>query len=133
MKFYPSLRLEFKRYDWIKKGDTPIGQIIKAKTIKNRFNAPYLVTEISLIFGEGIDQVIEAVDVAVTKGIIKQGGAWFSFEDSNKDPQKLQGRERVYEFFREDKEFNYLKSLLAQQSTTESTQQLTDTKEESDD
>mgnify|MGYP000570760532 CR=1 FL=1 len=77
-------------------------------------------------------EVIEAVDVAVTKGIIKQGGAWFSFEDSNKDPQKLQGRERVYEFFREDKEFNYLKSLLSQQPTTELPTS-TDTKEESDD
>ena len=101
VKFYPSLRLEFKRIDWIKKGDEPIGQKIRVKTVKNRFNAPYKVTEIDLIFGQGVDLVVEAVDVAVDKKIIEQGGAWFKFKDADGNDQSLQGRNRVYDFYRE--------------------------------
>lgn len=113
IKFYPSLRISVARKDWIKKGDEPIGQIIRAKTVKNRLNSPYKVTEISLLFGQGIDQVIEAVDVGVEKNIIVQGGAWFNIVKSDGSTDKFQGRNSVYDFYRENKEeFQYLKSKL---------------------
>lgn len=113
IKFYPSLRVSVSRKDWIKKGDEPIGQIIRARTIKNRMNSPYKVEEISLIFGEGIDQVIEAVDVAVEKGIIVRGGAWFNLVSSTGEELKFQGRDSVYDYYRNSKEdFEFLKSKL---------------------
>lgn len=100
IKFFPSLRLEFKRIDWIKKGEEPVGQKIRVKTVKNRFNSPYKVCEIDLIFGEGVDLVVEAVDVAIDKKIIEQGGAWFKFVDVKGQAQSLQGRPKVYDFYR---------------------------------
>lgn len=113
VKFYPSLRISVARKDWIKKGEEPIGQVIRARTIKNRMNNPYKVEEISLIFGEGIDQVIEAVDVAVEKGIIVRGGAWFNLVSSTGEELKFQGRDSVYDFYRNSKEdFEFLKSKL---------------------
>lgn len=113
IKFYPSLRVSVSRKDWIKKGDEPIGQVIRARTIKNRMNSPYKVEEISLIFGEGIDQVIEAVDVAVEKGIIVRGGAWFNLVSSTGEELKFQGRDSVYDYYRNSTEdFEFLKSKL---------------------
>jgi recombination protein RecA len=107
------LRISVSRKDWIKKGDEPIGQIIRAKTIKNRLNNPYKVTEISLIFGEGIDQVVEAVDVGVDKGVIRQGGAWFNITTMSGEAEKFQGRSSVYDYYRENSnELAYLKSKL---------------------
>ena len=42
MKFYPSVTIELKRTDLIKKGDDYIGQTVRANFIKNRFvNIPY--------------------------------------------------------------------------------------------
>lgn len=113
VKFYPSLRISVARKDWIKKGEEPIGQVIRARTIKNRMNNPYKVEEISLIFGEGIDQVIEAVDVAIDNNIIVKGGAWFNFTSVDGEQLKLQGRESVYEFYKNSsKDFEDLKSKL---------------------
>ena len=113
VKFYPSLRISVARKDWIKKGEEPIGQVIRARTIKNRMNNPYKVEEISLIFGEGIDQVIEAVDVAIDNNIIVKGGAWFNFTSVDGEQLKLQGRDSVYDFYRNSsKDFEDLKSKL---------------------
>lgn len=113
LKFGASLRLEVRKKEFIKKGEINIGQKIVVKTIKNRFGAPYGVTEIDLIFGEGVDQVIESVDVAIEKGVIEQGGAWFTVTNSLKESLRFQGRTKVYDYFREaPDQLDYLKSLL---------------------
>ena len=113
LKFGASLRLEVRKKEFIKKGDINIGQKMVVKTIKNRFGPPYGVTEIDLIFGEGVDQVVETVDVGIEKGIIKHGGAWFTVTTSTNESLRFQGRPSVYEYFRQNlEELTYTKSLL---------------------
>lgn len=57
----------------------------------------------------GVDRTGEVVDMAVEYGLIKKGGAWFSFED-----EKLQGRPKVIQFFKDNPglEEDYYKSLM---------------------
>lgn len=45
----------------------------------------------------GVDQIGEIADLAVKNGIIKQGGAWFTYEE-----QKLQGRSAMIEWLKRD-------------------------------
>ena len=71
------------------------------------------MTECNLVFGVGIDQVIESVDVAVDKKIIVQGGAWFKVPVQGKDLMQFQGKEKVYDYFRSDPQaLQYLNSLI---------------------
>ena len=52
---------------------------------------PFREAEFDILYGQGISRTGEVIDVAVELGIVKKGGAWFSYED-----QKLgQGRENA--------------------------------------
>lgn len=53
LKFYASLRMDVRRLQQIKKGDTVIGAKTKVKTIKNKLAAPARDCEIQLIYGKG--------------------------------------------------------------------------------
>jgi recombination protein RecA len=50
-------------------------------------------------YGIGLDAFESAISVAINFGIIKGTGAWFTYDD-----QKFQGRKKVLEFFRSNKE-----------------------------
>lgn len=82
LKFYASMRLEVKRRnsDIIKSGDTNIGQILTVTVRKNKLAAPFEVTQIPLIFGEGISRSWEIVMLAEDLKIIKKKGPWYSMD-----------------------------------------------------
>lgn len=103
-KFWASVMVEVRKTEWIKNGDEVIGHKIRYKTTKNRLAPPQKVTEVSIIYGEGIDRVVELVDVCIEEEIISRSGAWFSLMNESgevvqKDgkPIKWQGRQPVYD------------------------------------
>lgn len=56
----------------------------------------------------GVDTVADLVDTAEMMGVIERGGAWYTVLE-----QRLQGRAKVVEYVRENKEvFNTLESLV---------------------
>lgn len=120
LKFQASTRIEVKRIEYLKDSkDIPFGAKLRIRLIKSRFSPPHTMTECNLIFGVGIDQVIESVDVAVDKKIIVQGGAWFKVPVQGKDLIQFQGKEKVYDYFRSDSDaLAYLNSLLFTKKTT---------------
>jgi recombination protein RecA len=98
LKFYASLRIEVRKIASLKRDDRHIGNRVVVRVVKNKVAPPFKSAELDLLFSEGISRELELLDVAVKYNVIKQSGAWFSFEDAN----LAQGREQVYNSLRND-------------------------------
>ncbi len=98
LKFYSSVRLDVRRVAAIKKGDQVIGNRTVVKVVKNKMAPPFARAEFDLMYGEGISQEGELLDLACAKNIIQKSGAWFSFE-GNKIGQ---GRDLARLFLKEN-------------------------------
>jgi recombination protein RecA len=93
LKFYASVRLDVRKISSLKKGEELIGNRVCIKVVKNKVAPPFVKVEVDLIFGKGICQYRELVEMAVSYGIIKQSGAWFSY----KGEKICQGKESLIE------------------------------------
>ena len=81
LKFYSSVRIEVRRAEQIKNGAEAIGNRTKCKVVKNKVAPPFKECEFDIMYGQGISRVGEILDLAVELGIVKKGGAWFSYND----------------------------------------------------
>ncbi|MEM9569719.1 MAG: recombinase RecA [Bacteroidota bacterium] len=111
LKFYASIRLDIRKVAKIRNKDGEnIGQRSKIKIVKNKLSAPFQEVELTIYYGKGISQETEIVELGVSAGIIKQAGAWFSYEGK----QLSQGKEALVALLIEDQA---LKERLAQAIT----------------
>ena len=100
LKFYASVRLDIRKVTTLKDGDTPIGNQVRVKVVKNKVAPPFRKAEFEITFGEGISHIGEIVDLGVELDIIKKSGSWFSYGDT-----KLgQGRDAVKKLLRDNPE-----------------------------
>jgi len=99
LKFYSSVRLDVRRVAAIKKGEQVTGNKTVVKVVKNKMAPPFARAEFDLMYGTGISQEAELLDLACKKDIVKKAGAWYSYEGSKIG----QGRESVKEFLQENK------------------------------
>jgi len=91
LKFYASVRLDIRKVTTIKDGDTPIGNQVRVKVVKNKVAPPFRKVEFEITFGEGISRIGEVADLGVAYDIIKKSGSWFSYGDT----RLCQGRESL--------------------------------------
>ena len=89
LKFYSSVRLDIRSRASIKNGEEVLGRRALVKVVKNKVAPPFKRAEFDIMFGEGISQTGELVDLGVEYGIIAKSGAWFSYNGS----KLAQGRE----------------------------------------
>ena len=102
LKFYDSVRLDIRRVTTLKDGDTPIGNQVRVKVVKNKVAPPFRKAEFEITFGEGISHAGEVVDLGVELGIIKKSGSWFSYGESRLG----QGRDAVKKLIKDNPELS---------------------------
>ncbi|MCR4602639.1 MAG: recombinase RecA [Prevotella sp.] len=100
LKFYASVRLDIRKTSTLKDGDTPIGNQVKVKVVKNKVAPPFRKAEFEISFGEGISKIGEIVDLGVEHNIIKKSGSWFSYGDS----KLAQGRDATKQLLKDNPE-----------------------------
>ncbi len=96
LKFYASVRMDIRRGEQIKEGDTAMGNRTKVKIVKNKVAPPFRVAEFDLLYAEGISREGDVLDIGAAKGIVQKSGAWYQY-DGNKIGQ---GRESARQFLK---------------------------------
>jgi recombination protein RecA len=100
LKFYASVRLDVRRIESLKEGETAVGNRVRVKVAKNKLAPPFKVAEFDVMFGQGISKEGSILDLALADNLIEKSGAWFSYGD-----QKIgQGRENVRTYLSEHPE-----------------------------
>jgi recombination protein RecA len=89
LKFYSSVRLDIRKIDTIKTGDSVLGSRTRVKVTKNKVAPPFKQAEFDIMYNEGISREGSLIDVGVIEEIVQKGGSWFSY----KDTRLGQGRE----------------------------------------
>jgi recombination protein RecA len=97
LKFYASVRLDIRRIQTLKEGETAVGNRTKVKVVKNKVAAPFREAEFDILYNEGISREGELIDFGVDKGVLQKSGTWLSFGDERIG----QGRENARMFLKE--------------------------------
>jgi len=79
LKFYSSVRLDIRRIGAVKDGDEIVGNDTRVKIVKNKVAPPFRQTEFQILYGKGIYQKAEILDLGVKEGLVDKAGAWYSY------------------------------------------------------
>jgi recombination protein RecA len=96
LKYYASVRLDIRRVEALKEGETNVGNRVRVKVVKNKVAPPFRQAEFDLMFNEGISRVGELVDLGVHRGVLNKSGAWYEYEGA----KIAQGREAAKEYLK---------------------------------
>ena len=98
LKFYSTIRLDVRRGEQIKAGDSVSGNKTNIKVVKNKVAPPFMSATVDIMYGEGVSHQGELVDLASQIGVIDKSGAWFSYQG-----EKIgQGRENVKQYLKDN-------------------------------
>ena len=98
LKFYSSVRMDIRRIETLKLNGEMVGNRVRVKVVKNKIAPPFKDAEFDIMFGKGISQEGDILDLAANVDIVVKSGAWYSY-NGNKIGQ---GRENAKTFLREN-------------------------------
>ncbi len=102
LKFYSSVRLDIRRIGAVKDGDEVTGNETRVKVVKNKVAPPFRQAEFQILYGKGIFQRGEIIDLGVKLGIVDKSGAWYAY----KGDKIGQGKKNAAEFLAEHPEIS---------------------------
>ncbi|GEP19430.1 recombinase RecA [Pediococcus argentinicus] len=94
LKFYATVRLEVRRAEQIKDGTDVIGNRTRIRVVKNKVAPPFRKAEVDIMYGKGISQTGELIDMAVEKDLVGKSGSWYSYGEDRIG----QGRENAKQY-----------------------------------
>mgnify|MGYP001457332150 CR=1 FL=1 len=98
LKFYASIRMDIRRKDQIKDGESIIGNHVAIKVVKNKVAPPFRTAEFDIMYNEGISKEGDILELGAKMGIVGKAGAWFDYGE-----MKLgQGKESAKAFLKEN-------------------------------
>jgi len=100
LRFYSSVRIDIRRIGSVKEGDAVMGNRVRAKVVKNKVSPPFRNAEFDIMFGEGISQTGEMIDIGAKANIVEKSGTWYSYEGERLG----QGRENSRSFLKDNPE-----------------------------
>jgi recombination protein RecA len=111
LKFYASVRLDIRRTSQLKDGEEIVGNRTRVKIVKNKLAPPFKKADFDILYGEGISQLGELVDLGVDFEIIKKSGSWFSYGETKIG----QGRDAVKQILKDNPElYDELKNKISE-------------------
>ncbi len=100
LKFYSSMRMDVRRIESIKSGDTFLGNRTRVKIVKNKVAPPFKSAEFDIMYGKGISKEGDILDCAVKAKLVEKAGSWYSYQGERIG----QGRENVKDFLADNPE-----------------------------
>jgi len=98
LKFYSSVRIDLRRIEVLKDGETVIGSRHRARIVKNKVAPPLRIAEFDIMETEGISKFGGILDVGLELGLIGKSGSFFNY---NGKPI-AQGKEAAKLFLRDN-------------------------------
>jgi recombination protein RecA len=99
LKFYASVRMDIRKIEQLKEGDSVIGGRHRVKVVKNKVAPPFRVAEFNIYSATGPSYEDGLIDVGLELGVIIKSGAFLKY----KDIMLGQGREAARDFLVENK------------------------------
>jgi len=100
LRFYSSVRLDVRRRATQKNNGEATGNRVRVKVVKNKMAPPYMEAQFDIVFGEGINRVMDVFEAADRLGVVERAGSWSSFRGERIG----HGREQVEQKLREEPE-----------------------------
>ena len=98
LKFYASIRLDIRRIGSIKNGEEILGNRTRVKVVKNKLAPPFRKAEFDMMYGEGVSQQGELIDLGLEENLVRRSGSWYSVGDERAG----QGRENAMRFLKDN-------------------------------
>ena len=98
LKFYASVRIDVRRGEAIKQGTEIVGNKTRIRVVKNKVAPPFRLAEVDIMYGFGISQEGEIVDLGTEVEVVQKSGSWYSYQGERLG----QGRENSKQFLMEN-------------------------------
>ena len=90
--------MDIRRIGAVKEGDEIIGNETRVKVVKNKIAPPFKQCEFQILYGQGINQLGEVIDLGVQCGLVEKAGSWYAYNGDKIG----QGKSNACEYLREN-------------------------------
>lgn len=97
LKFFASQRLDIRRKDVVKDGETKSGIVARVKVVKSKVGPPFREAVFNIIFGEGIDWADDLLTVATDRNLVEKSGAWYTING-----ERIQGANKACQYLKDN-------------------------------